>query len=244
MLYMQIGRETEAKSLFDAAFAADPFNVRADNMMKVLKHMASYTPRRDRALQRPGRPHAGHAPGQVHGALPRVDLRRADRAVRLRAAGPTKIEIMKNHQWFSGRTIGLPFIPTVGACTGKVVALASPRATNKPFNWARVLKHEVVHVITLQQTEFNIPHWYTEALAVESEGFPRPQEWNKLLLERVPDAVQAPEPRHDQPRLHPPQGARRPPDGLLPGAALRPLHAQAVRRRRPDQDARWPTAAA
>ena len=49
-----------------------------------------------------------------------------------------------------------------------------------------MLKHEVVHVITLQQTEFNIPHWYTEALAVESEGFPRPQEWNKMLLERVP----------------------------------------------------------
>ena len=93
---------------------------------------------------------------------------------------------MKNHQWFSGRTIGLPFIPTVGACTGKVVALASPRSTNKPFNWARVIKHEVVHVITLQQTDFNIPHWYTEALAVESEGGPRPQEWNKMLLERVP----------------------------------------------------------
>ena len=44
MLYMQIGRETEARSLFDEAFAADPFNVRADNMMKVLRHMASYTP--------------------------------------------------------------------------------------------------------------------------------------------------------------------------------------------------------
>ena len=55
-----------------------------------------------------------------------------------------------------------------------------------PFNWARVLTHELVHVITLQQTEFNIPHWYTEALAVESEGFPRPQEWNRMLLERVP----------------------------------------------------------
>ena len=48
---------------------------------------------------------------------------------------------------------------------------------------------------------------------------------------------QALEPRHDQPRLHPAQRARRPPDGLLPGPALRPLHAQAVRRRRLDQDA-------
>src|SRR5262249_26451904 len=100
--------------------------------------------------------------------------------------GKTKIEILKDHQWFSGRTIGLPFVPTVGACTGRVVALASARATRVPFNWARVLTHKVTHVITLQQTEFNIPHWYTEALAVESEGFPRPQDWNRMLLERVP----------------------------------------------------------
>lgn len=50
----------------------------------------------------------------------------------------------------------------------------------------RVLKHEFVHVLTLQQTKFNIPHWYTEALAVRSEGYPRPVEWNALLLARVP----------------------------------------------------------
>ncbi len=49
--------------------------------------------------------------------------------------GRSKIEILKSHQWFSGRTIGLPFVPTVGACTGRVVALASPRTTRVPFNW-------------------------------------------------------------------------------------------------------------
>jgi len=186
MLYMQIGREAEARSLFEEAFAADPFNVRADNMMKVLRHMESYTPvvtkhysvlaepQQDRLL---AKYMARYLEG-IHGEL--------TQRFGYSPPGKTRIEIMKNHQWFSGRTIGLPFIPTVGACTGKVVALASPRATRQPFNWARVLKHEVVHVITLQQTEFNIPHWYTEALAVESEGFPRPQEWNRLLLQRVP----------------------------------------------------------
>ena len=76
MLYMQVGRETEAKSLFDAAFAADPFNVRADNMIKVLRHMAAYTPDRIGALQRPGRPHPGRAAGPVHVAVSRIDLRR------------------------------------------------------------------------------------------------------------------------------------------------------------------------
>jgi tetratricopeptide (TPR) repeat protein len=186
MLYMQIGREVEARDLFDAAFAADPFNVRADNMRKVLKHMAGYrpieSPRYSVAIL-PGRDallgkYMSRYLEETHDEL----------AKRFGYSPPglTKIEIMKDHAWFSGRTIGLPFIPTVGACTGKVVALASPGATQKPFNWARVLKHEVVHVITLQQTEFNIPHWYTEALAVESEGFPRPQPWNKLLQERVP----------------------------------------------------------
>jgi predicted Zn-dependent protease len=186
MLYMQIGRETEAKTLFDAAFDADPFNVRADNMMKVLRHMASYTsvdsdhfsvtidPTQDELLGR-------YMSRYLEKIYPTLTARFG-----YTPPGKTKIEILKNHQWFSGRTIGLPFVPTVGACTGRVVALASPKATRVPFNWARVLTHEVAHVITLQQTEFNIPHWYTEALAVESEGFPRPQEWNKLLLERVP----------------------------------------------------------
>ena len=41
-----------------------------------------------RALHRPGRPHPGQPPGQVHGPLPGVDPRRAGQAVRLRAAGP------------------------------------------------------------------------------------------------------------------------------------------------------------
>src|SRR5690606_28811028 len=54
-----------------------------------------------------------------------------------------------------------------------------------PFNWARVVRHEFVHILTLQQTHFNIPHWYTEALAVRTEGV-TPAEWDTLLLRRVP----------------------------------------------------------
>jgi predicted Zn-dependent protease len=186
MLYMQIGREDEASDLFQAAFDADPFNVRANNQMKVLKHMASYRPIVSKHYSVLVDPKQDELLGKYMARYLESIYGELTSRFGYSPPGLTRIEIMKNHQWFSGRTIGLPFIPTVGACTGKVVALASPRATNQPFNWARVLKHELVHVITLQQTEFNIPHWYTEALAVESEGYPRPQEWNKLLLERVP----------------------------------------------------------
>jgi cellulose synthase operon protein C len=44
-----------------------------------------------------------------------------------------------------------------------------------------------VHVVTLQQTHFNCPHWYTEGLAVRSEAAPRPKAWNDLLRDRVPN---------------------------------------------------------
>jgi cellulose synthase operon protein C len=47
-----------------------------------------------------------------------------------------------------------------------------------------VLRHEFVHVVNLQQTGFNIPHWYTEALAVHNEDLPRPGDWNALLKVR------------------------------------------------------------
>ncbi len=186
MLYMQIGREDEANDLFIAAFESDPFNVRALNMIKVLEHLAKYEAietEHYRVLVLPGQ---DKLLGQYMAKF--LEGTHAEQVARFgyEPPGKTTIEILKDHQWFSGRTTGLPFIPTVGACTGKVVALASPRTMKKPFNWSRVMVHEVAHVFTLQQTDFNIPHWYTEALAVESENTPRPQAWNRMLLERVP----------------------------------------------------------
>jgi tetratricopeptide (TPR) repeat protein len=81
--------------------------------------------------------------------------------------------------------VGLPYVGTVAACAGKVVAMASPNDMPERFNWARVLKHEFVHVMNLQQTDFNVSHWFTEALAVRNEGYPRPPLWNKVLAQRA-----------------------------------------------------------
>ena len=82
---MQIGREAEARDLFDAAFAADPFNVRADNMMQVLKHMAAYTPIETDHYSVLVDPKQDELLGKYMAAVPRVDPRRADHALRLRA---------------------------------------------------------------------------------------------------------------------------------------------------------------
>src|SRR5262249_48908314 len=109
-----------------------------------------------------------------------------------RPEGPFLVELFRNHEMFSGRTVALPDLHTIGACTGRVITLVSPNEKNssgrparKPFNWARVLRHEVVHIFNLAQTDFLVPHWFTEGLAVSFEGFPRRPDWTRLLAERA-----------------------------------------------------------
>jgi tetratricopeptide (TPR) repeat protein len=192
MLYMRIGKEEEAAATLEAAFQADPFNVRTKNMLEVLDQLKSYQTLETQHFRVKFDEKLDGLLGVYAAKYLEEVYEELTARFGFRPDGPIQIEIFNKgrgqsaHQWFSARTVGLPWIGTVGACTGKVVAMASPRGVEKPFNWARVLKHEVSHVITLQQTRFNIPHWYTEALAVQTEGYPRPQLWNQLLLERVP----------------------------------------------------------
>jgi cellulose synthase operon protein C len=193
LMYLRLGDEAEAKRLLDESFQVDPFNVRVANSLKVLEVLDDYavieTPHfvvkfdrgQDELLARYA---SRYLEDEVYPLLvKRFGFEPADKSL---------FEIFSRarnsnaHTWFSARMVGLPYVSTVGACAGKVVALTSPRDMRKKFNWARVLKHEFVHVLNLQQTDFNVPHWFTEALAVEVEANPRPQEWNALLVERVP----------------------------------------------------------
>lgn len=193
MLYMRMGQEAEAQHYLDQSFEIDPFNVRVSNTLQVLDVLSGYAEietehfivkfdrGQDELLARYA---ARYLEEQVYPAL--------TAQFGFEPAGKSLFEIFnrakntRGHGWFSARMIGLPYIGTVGACAGKMVALASPNDMDTKFNWARVVKHEFVHVLNLQQTNFNIPHWYTEALATINEGYPRPQIWDQLLAARVP----------------------------------------------------------
>lgn len=192
MLYMQTGRSDEARPLLDEAFTADPYHVRVSNMRKVLDVLSDYdTITTDHFVIR-----VDSQADRILGEYMAEYLEEIyPELVELYGYEPPQrsvFEIYHNargltaHQWFSARMVGLPWIQTIGASTGMMVALASPTASPEPYNWARVVKHEFVHVLTLQQTHFNIPHWFTEALAVTSENIQRPAEWNRMLVERVP----------------------------------------------------------
>lgn len=193
LMHMRLGAEEKAKPLLKKSFEIDPFNVRVKNTLAVLEVLDGYETletehfilrfdgKKDRLLVR-------YAARRLEEIYPAVCERMG-----YEPPEKTLFEIFnqaKNtdgHGWFSARMVGLPAIHTIGACAGKMVALTSPSALEgQRFNWARVLKHEFVHVVNLQQTHFNVPHWFTEGLAVLLEDSPRSAEWNAMLARRVP----------------------------------------------------------
>lgn len=191
MLYFQAGRIEEAQKLLDAAFVSDPYHIRVSNMRKVLKVLDGYATITT--------PHfVIRADSQLDNVLAKYIAEELEAVYTdvtqeygFEPPQRTQIEIynkskgLGGHQWFSARMVGLPWLQTIGASTGLIIAMTSPAATEEPFNWARVVRHEFVHVVTLQQTDFNIPHWFTEALATRAEGYPMPQNWHTLLQKRV-----------------------------------------------------------
>jgi tetratricopeptide (TPR) repeat protein len=192
MLYMRMAREKEARTVLDKAFKMDDFNVRVSNTLKVLKHLDDYDkletkhflirfdPKHDQVLAR-----------FMAKSLEEIYDRLA-KQFDYRPKGPILIEVFNNHHMFSGRTIALPDLHTIGACTGRLITMCSPRDKAKivkKFNWGRVLRHELVHIFNLEQTNFQVPHWYTEGLAVSNEGFPRSPTWNNILVAHVPDKL-------------------------------------------------------
>ncbi|MFO0809526.1 MAG: tetratricopeptide repeat protein [Gemmataceae bacterium] len=186
MLDMRLGREDAAKPVLTAANQADPFNDRVRNTLKVLRHLEKYTTvKTDHFVLRFDAKTDALLARYLADYLERY-YERLSAQFEYRPPDPILVEIFNRHDMFSGRLTGLPDLHTIGASTGRMFALVSPKGegVRKPFNWGRVVRHELVHVWNLEATNFQCPHWLTEGLAVGNEGFPRPPAWDKLLADR------------------------------------------------------------
>lgn len=186
MLYLRLGNEPEGRALLDAAFKADPFNVRVSNSRKVMAHLDKYKTvetdhyilKYDAETDQLLAEWLAEYMEEIHAEL--------KRQFNYEPPGKVLIEVFSTHEMFSGRTVGLPDLHTIGACTGRVVAMASPKAKglSKPFNWGRVMRHELTHIFNLAQTDYQCPHWITEGLAVQNEKMARPPSWTAALKDR------------------------------------------------------------
>ncbi len=192
MIEMRLGNESAAEKVLNESFDIDPFNVRVSNTLKVLEVLSGYaTLETEHFIIKFDRGQDEILAKYVAKFLENDVFPPLCRTLGYTPQGKTLFEIFsraKNtdgHGWFSARMVGLPYVGTVGACAGRMVAMQSPNDAKTKFNWARVVQHEFVHVVNLQQTNFNIPHWFTEALAVHNEGYPRPPAWDDLLAQRL-----------------------------------------------------------
>ncbi len=101
-------------------------------------------------------------------------------------SGPVQLEVYPDHEDFAVRTMGMPGLGALGVTFGQVVAMDSPSG-RKPgdFNWGATLWHEMSHVFILTATNFRVPRWFTEGLAVHEEGQVDPEWANRLTPEVV-----------------------------------------------------------
>ncbi|CAN5375097.1 hypothetical protein BH09PLA1_BH09PLA1_15310 [soil metagenome] len=188
LLYTQSGDEDLAQATLDAAHNLDPYNLRTTNYLRLLEDLAKFARKETAnfivmydAAEDPVIPlYFSDYLESIHDVV----------AAEYKTTPPQKtmIEVFPTHDAFSVRTTGSPWIGTVGASTGRVIALVSPRkgeATFGPFNWSQVLRHEYTHTVTLAATDNRIPHWMTEGLAVYQEHSPLRWEWVPMLYRAV-----------------------------------------------------------
>lgn len=188
LLYTQSGDEDEAYKVLNQAKLLDPFNYATHNYLTLLDDFRKYDKKEtahfvvyyDKALD-------PMIPEYFSDYLESI-YKDVTGAFRHEPAVKTYIEVFPTHDAFSVRTTGSPWIGTVGASTGRVIAMVAPRKgkhTMGPYNWAQVLRHEFTHTVTLSATDNRIAHWMTEGLAVYEEHVPLRWEWVPMLYNAV-----------------------------------------------------------
>jgi len=112
-----------------------------------------------------------------------------DKKYRMKLPGPVQVEVYPDHEDFAVRTMGMPGLGALGATFGEVMAMDSPSArTPGDFNWGAVLWHEMSHLYVLTATNYRVPRWFTEGLAVHEEGDHSP-EWSDRVTPEVLIAI-------------------------------------------------------
>lgn len=94
-----------------------------------------------------------------------------EKKYKMKLGRPVQLEVYPDHDDFAVRTTGMPGLGALGVTFGDVVAMDSPSG-RKPgdFNWGATMWHEMSHVFILSATNFRVPRWFTEGIAVHEEG--------------------------------------------------------------------------
>jgi tetratricopeptide (TPR) repeat protein len=188
LLFTQSGDEDSARATLEAAHDLDPYNLQTTNYLRLLDDLDKFTKSETAHFIVFYDAAADPVIPEYFGDYLETAYKAVTTDFQTQPPVKTFIEVFPTHDAFSVRTTGSPWIGTVGASTGRVIALVSPRKgemTMGTFNWSQVLRHEFTHTVTLAATDNRIPHWFTEGLAVWEEHSPLRWEWIPMLYQAV-----------------------------------------------------------
>jgi Flp pilus assembly protein TadD len=183
---MRLGQEDEPKQQLELAYNNGQTDAATANSLKLLDSYKNFvTYRDDTTILRLNKSEADllkpYFEEQLHKAIATYTKK-----YKIALTGPVQLEVYPDHEDFAVRTMGMPGLGALGVTFGQVVAMDSPSG-RKPgdFNWGATMWHEMSHVFILTATNFRVPRWFTEGLAVHEEG-QADSEWaNRLTPEIV-----------------------------------------------------------
>jgi len=186
---MRLGREDEARAELELCYEnqyRDAATVNTLRLMDSYKNFVTY--KTDRTILRVHKKEAELLHPYFEAEMLRA-LGTYDKKYGFKLDRPVQVEVYPDHEDFAVRTMGMPGLGALGVTFGYVVAMDSP--SGRPpgtFHWASTMWHELSHVYVLNMTNFRVPRWFTEGLAVHEETAASP-EWGDRLDPHVIMAI-------------------------------------------------------
>ncbi len=179
---LRLGADQQARGQLEQVFAADPYNVRAYNLLEVADAIEQFqTVENDLFKIQMPLLESRVLGDEVKALLAEAATQLQDK-YQFNLRPGVVVQLFGDHDEFMVRSVGLPgSVGHLGICFGRVVTLDSPRARpDGGADWRSVLWHEFVHVITLEMTDNRLSRWLSEGISVYEEEMHDPS-WGQRL---------------------------------------------------------------
>lgn len=176
--YLRLGQEKKGLDWLGKAWRGDQYNLRTLNTLDLFE---KFIPRQYEFVTSKNfkiRYHKDERAVLDRYITPMMEKAFEDMVKRygFKPATPVILELYKNAEHYSVRTVGLPNLGALGVCFGQVITAMSPSVGD--LNWAMVLWHELSHVFAIQLSDSRVPRWFTEGLSEYETIVARP-EWRR-----------------------------------------------------------------
>jgi len=183
-ILLRKGQLEDGKAMFERAFELDSYNILNYNTLNLLDKVNQYSRKETEHFYLIYDPDVDTVTARYFHEHVETIFRELAEQYRYEPDEKCYIFFFPDHLYLAVMTTGMPELGMPALCVGNSVYCDTPNVlkTHLSMNWYKVIRHECVHVFNLLQTGFNIPHWFTEGLAVLSEEQEHRYEWDRILL--------------------------------------------------------------